>query len=212
MYWMLPHVRELQDEASTAARAFNDSIRQTRRVMSSAILADLETRNDKLGLFGHSTRVAEIADKIAQKFGLPPEARLDLTIAARLHEVGMIAVPPNLVDSPDRLPPETVARIRSQAFFSAEIARATQNDRTVRLIEEQYTEYRFLKTRFREDEESLLLASILHAVDAFDAVTFPRPYQQDVPDEIRLDGLLLGQGTFFHPDVVDQLCELDLAA
>lgn len=212
MYWMLPQVKDSQDEASLAAQAFNESILQTRRVMASAILADLEVRNDKLGLFGHSTRVAEIADKVALRFNLSPEARLDLTTAARLHEVGMIAVPPNLVDSPDRLPPETVARIRSQAFFSAEIARATQNDRTVRLIEEQYTEFRFLKTRFRENEEDLLLASILHVVDAFDAVTFPRPYQQDVPDEVRLDGLLLGQGTLFHPDVIDQLCELDLAA
>ena len=27
-----------------------------------------------------------------------------------------------------------------------------------------------------------------------------------------LDGLLLGQGTLFHPEVIDQLCELDLAA
>lgn len=212
MYWKLPHVRERIDEASAAAQAFNESIFQTRRVMSSALLADLEARNDKLGLFGHSTRVAEIADKIAQKFALSSEARLDLTTAARLHEVGMIAVPPNLVDSPYRLPPETVARIRSQAFFSAEIARATQNDRTVRLIEEQYTEFRFLAARFRYDPECILLAGILHVVDAFDAVTFPRPYQQDVPDEIRLDGLLLGQGTLFHPDVVDKLCELDLAA
>lgn len=212
MYWMLPHVRGLQDEASLAAQAFNESILQTRRVVASAILADLEVRNDKLGLFGHSTRVAEIADKLAQRFDLDSDARLDLTSAARLHEAGMIAVPPNLVDSPDRLPPEVIARIRSQAFFSAEIARATQNARTVRLIEEQYTEFRFLKARFKEDEESLLLASILHVVDAFDAVTFPRPYQQDVPDEARLDGLLLGQGTLFHPDVVDQLCELDLAA
>lgn len=209
---MLPHVKELQDEAATAAQAFNESIFQTRRVMSSAILADLEVRNDKLGLFGHSTRVAEIADKLAQRFDLSSEARLDLTTAARLHEVGMIAVPPNLVDSPDRLPPETVQRIRSQAFFSAEIARATQNPRIVRLIEEQYTEFRFLKPRYRDDQEELLLASILHVVDAFDAVTFPRPYQRDVPDEIRLDGLLLGQGTLFHPEVVDQLCELDLAA
>jgi response regulator RpfG family c-di-GMP phosphodiesterase len=209
---MLPHVRQLHDEASLAAQAFNESILQTRRVMASAVLADLEARNEKLGLFGHSTRVAEIADKLAQRFSLSPDARLDLTTAARLHEVGMIAVPPNLVDSPDRLPPETVARIRSQAFFSAEIARATQNSRTVRLIEEQYTEYRFLAARFRDDNETMLLAGILHVVDAFDAVTFPRPYQQDVPDEVRLDGLLLGQGTLFHPDVVDQLCELDLAA
>lgn len=209
---MLPHVRALQDKASNAAQAFNESILQTRRVMASAVLADLEVRNEKLGLFGHSTRVAEISDKLAQRFFLSSEARLDLTTAARLHEVGMIAVPPNLVDSPERLPPETVARIRSQAFFSAEIARATQNERTVRLIEEQYTEYRFLPARFRGDDESVLLAGILHVVDAFDAVTFPRPYQQDVPDETRLDGLLLGQGTLFHPDVVDQLCELDLAA
>lgn len=198
------------ERASNPAQAFNESILHTRRVASTAILADLEARNEKLGLFGHSTRVAEIADKLAQRFDLPSEARLDLTTAARLHELGMIAVPQNLVDSPEILPPETIARIRSQAYFSAEIARATQNDRTVRLIEEQYTEFRLLKARFRQNTEDLLLASILHVVDAFDAVTFPRPYQQDVPEKARLDGILLGQGTLFHPAVVDELCELDL--
>jgi HD-GYP domain-containing protein (c-di-GMP phosphodiesterase class II) len=201
-----------QNVDTNAAHAFNESILQTRRVMSAAILADLEARNEKLGLFGHSARVAEISDKIAQRFNLPAEGRVDLTNAARLHEAGMIAVPPDLIDSPDRLPPEVVARIRSQAYFSAEIARATQNDRTVRLIEEQYTEFRFLKARFHGNEEDILLASILHVVDAFDAVTFPRPYQQDIPDERRFEGLMLGQGTLFHPDVVDQLCELNFAA
>lgn len=206
MHWL-----HSDEKPASAAHLFNESILQTRRVASTALLADLEARNEKLGLFGHSTRVADIADKLAQRFDLPPEARLDLTTAARLHELGMIAVPQHLVDSRERLPAETIARIRSQAYFSAEIARATQNDRTVRLIEEQYTDFRFLKSRFQGNTEDLLLAAILHVVDAFDAVTFPRPYQQDVPEEQRMDGLLLGQGTMFHPDVMDELCELDFA-
>lgn len=100
---------------------------------------------------------------------------------------------------------EGIARIRTQATIAAEISRSTQSARTVRLIEEQYTDFQRISERFPEGSMDVLLAGILHAVDAFDAVTHPRPYQEHVPRARRLRTLCDGRGSRFHPGVVDLL-------
>ena len=211
MAWLPKHRREVELEQILIASggAMDAEILNTRRKITHVLLAGLEVRNQTLGLVEHSARVAEVCDRLAVRLGLSDDARADLRAAAELHEVGMIAIPPELVTSRARFGPAGVARIRAQAQISAEVARTTQSPRTVRLIEEQYTDFVDMQRRFGSDEDTLL-AAILRVVDAFDAVTFPRPYQKDIPDEIRLGGILEGQGTRYHPDIVDRLCELDI--
>lgn len=181
-----------------------------RALSADAIVAEFDEREKMFGLLEHTARVVSLAEKLADAFKLGDRARSDLLNAARLHETGMIAVPPELIATPQWLPDAVIDRIRAQASISARIACTTQNQRTVWLIEEQYTDFEELKTDLSSDSEDLLLAGILRVADAYDAVTFPRPYQQSLSSQKRFYGLLLGQGTKYHPDVIDMLWDLGM--
>lgn len=211
MPWLPKRRREVELEQILIASGgvMDAEVLNTRRRITHVLMAGLDLRNRTLGIVEHSARVAEVCDRLAQRLGISEEGRHDLRAAAELHELGMMAIPPELVTSRARFGPEGIARIRAQAQISAEIARMTQSPRTVRLIEEQYTDFVDMRHRFGS-EEDMLLGAILRVVDAFDAVTFPRPYQKDIPDAERLEGILDGQGTRYHPDIVDRLCELDI--
>lgn len=211
--WLSKRSREmkLEEVLTESGAALDYEIGETRDRIAAALMSGLDSRNRTLGVIEHSARVAEVSDRLAVRLGISEQGRRDLSAAAQLHELGMIAVPPELLGSSERLGAAGVARIRAQAQVSAEIARATQTPRTVRLIEEQYTDFVDLRQRYTADDEDMLLAAILRVVDAFDAVTFPRPYQKDVPDAARLEGILEGQGTRYHPFIVDSLCDLDIS-
>jgi HD-GYP domain-containing protein (c-di-GMP phosphodiesterase class II) len=193
------------------AASYDDyDLLRLRRLSSEAVIAELDVCNQSLGILEHTARVVDIADKLSNCFSIGARAKSDLLGAARLHETGMIAVPIELITTAQWLPETLVNRIREQAKASAAIACATQTQRTVWLIEEQYTDYEVLLQQVADDSEDSLLAGILRVSDAYDAVKFPRPYQRGLTSQQRFFGLLLGQGTKYHPDVIDMLWEIGM--
>ena len=59
--------------------------------------------------------------------------------------------------------------------------------------------------RSAEGSLDVLLSGILRVADAFDAITHPRPYQEHIPPAERLRTLAEGEGTRFHPLVIEML-------
>lgn len=176
--------------------------------MASALTFGLEARNAGLLFVEHCSRVADLANHVAARLGVPPDARDVLGAAARLHEVGMISVPADVLEAPGRLAPEDRALIRGHAAVGARIVRATHSERTARLIEHQYSDFARLEQVFADDVD-LLLAGILRAADVFDAVTHPRPYQDRLRATHRQRILIQGSGSRFHPRAVEVLLHMD---
>lgn len=176
--------------------------------MGTALISGLERRNMRLGFIEHCARVATLVDRVADTFFLTDAERADLSAAARLHEIGMIAVPAELIESPAPLDEMALARLRAQATVGAEMLRPTRTTRTCMLVENQYTDFDEIRLRFRAGSREVLLAGILRAADALDTMLHPRPYQADLDPALPPLILRGGRGKHFHPQAVESLLQI----
>ena len=173
---------------------------RTTRTMARTLGFGLEMRDAELNIVEHCTLVAELCVRLGRLLRISEADAYILETAARLHEIGMFTIPPALLKRAAPLSPEELARVRSQARVSAEIAATMHHPRVVQLIEHQYDDYTELAGKF--DESDLLLAGILRVADLIAAVTHPRPYTVGLPCERRTQLLQSGAGTRFHPAAV----------
>lgn len=179
--------------------------------MASALVFGLERRNVGVHFVEHCARVTALVEAMADKLGLEESEHSDLRAAAQLHEIGMIAVPAELIESRHPLDEVSLAKVRGQALIGAEILRATQTPCTARLVEHQYTDFDAIRRRFPPDGRELLFAGILRAADVLDTMLHPRPYQADLDPGLGSKVLRAGEGTRFHPDAVRSLLDLRIA-
>lgn len=182
----------------------------TERTMGAALVFGLGVADAKLHVTDHCARVSLVAEWIAQRAGINDADRYVLQLAARLHELGMFAVPPELLDRPAPLTRAELETVRSQARLSARVARLVHPPRVASLIENQYEDHRRIAGGDRLGERDVLLAGILRVADVFAAVTWPRPYQDPMPAQMREEMLQSGVGVRYHPLAVD--CALALEA
>lgn len=184
----------------------------TERALATALVFGLSVRDAALGVIDHSARVALVAERIAERAGIHDADRYVLQLAARLHELGMFAVPSDLLGRRAPLDASELDTVRGQARISAEVARLVHPPRVAGLIEHQYDDYRAIAEGTELEDRDVLLAGILRVADVFAAVTWPRPYQDPMPAEFREELLQSGAGTRFHPRAVRSAMELAISA
>ncbi|HUK05802.1 MAG TPA: PAS domain S-box protein, partial [Burkholderiales bacterium] len=91
-------------ERQRAQRRNDDYLRR----LESAMRATVGSMSRMLGLrdpytAGHELRVASVGVALARELGMPDEATKGLDIAGRLHDVGKISVPSEILSKPTRL-------------------------------------------------------------------------------------------------------------
>lgn len=139
--------------------------------MSAALLASLEARNDEMDLAGHAQRVAELADRLAARQGIPGELRAVLRRAAMLHEVGMIGVPHELLHGTQPLTAEETARLHAHAEVGAAIVRGTCGDLAATLVRHQHDDEPTLARVLGEGTDAYRLTLLLRAADVADVIS-----------------------------------------
>ena len=95
-----------------------DSLVQTEQVVFA--LARAVEAKDRF-TEAHSERVAELAKRLATADGLDPETVAATYFAARVHDIGKIGVPDEILNKKDALSPEEVAVMRTVPVLGAEI-------------------------------------------------------------------------------------------
>lgn len=179
--------------------ALNDAYASTIAVLSDAIEAkDPYTR-------GHCESVASIAVQVARRLGLQGDEIEQVRYAALLHDVGKIGIPDGILLKPSRLLPEEFQMIQRHATIGSDlVSRVTSLVSIAPTILHHHE--RFDGTGYPDglSGEAILLASrIVGVVDAFDAMTTPRPYRDPVSTEEALAELSRCSGAQFDPRVVE---------
>jgi putative nucleotidyltransferase with HDIG domain len=152
----------------------------------------------------HSLRVASLASTVGERLGWD-EARLTrLRIGALLHDIGKLAVPTEILRKPGPLTKPEFAHIRYHPVAGARLVQALAPARATLACALYHHErwdgggYPLGRSGGKIPPEARLLA----VVDAFDAMTFGRPFRRPLTVDAALAELDRCSGTQFEPVIV----------
>jgi HD-GYP domain-containing protein (c-di-GMP phosphodiesterase class II) len=175
--------------------------------MLAAISRALEERDQTNG---HGARVAALAEPLAEALGWEPERIATLRYGAPLHDIGKVAVRRELLRKPGPLTVGELAEIhvhpRAGAALVAPIRSARRALPYVLFHHERWDGRGYpagIGGRAIPVE-----ARLLAVVDAFDAMTSPRPYRPPYDPEHALAEIGACAGTQFDPQLAELFPEV----
>jgi putative two-component system response regulator len=157
---------------------------------------------------GHSGRVAEYADRIAQRMGLDAAARLDMRRGALFHDLGKIVIPDHILHKPGRLTEEERRSVEQHPVVGYELLSPMRTMR--KILPVVYSHHEKLDGSGYPEGISgssiPMTVRIVTVADVFDALTSDRAYREalrlDTAYEVLAEGV--GKG-FWDSQVVDEL-------
>jgi HD-GYP domain-containing protein (c-di-GMP phosphodiesterase class II) len=164
----------------------------------------VELRDHHQATAAHSHRLARASRRLADRLRLDPLGATECELVAIVHDVGMLAVPPELLDHPGRLSPSEREVLRAHAVAGAELltgcAALEHLTPVVRHVHEAWDGSG--SPDGLAGDEIPLLARIVCVADAYDAMTHGRAYRAALSQHEARVRLALGAGHQFDPDVV----------
>ena len=145
---------------------------------------------------GHQRRVAQLAEAIALRLGWDEGCTELLTIAARLHDIGKIVVPAEILAKPGPLSQAEMQIIRQHPGAGADVVGTIGFDPDVAKMIRQHHE-RLDGSGYPDGlrgDETLAEARILAVADVVEAMISHRPYRPALPIEVAVAELEDGAG------------------
>jgi response regulator RpfG family c-di-GMP phosphodiesterase len=155
----------------------------------------------------HINRIARLATEVSLELGVPAAEAEEIGKAARLHDVGKVGIPNDILQRPGALNPEEFEEVKRHTQIGAAILQQDSKLELARDIalmhHEQWGGQGY--PQGLKGEEIPLPARIVSVVDVFDALTNERPYKPAWPVSEALNFIELEKGIRFDADVVEAL-------
>ena len=158
----------------------------------------------------HAERIAVIADAIAEALHMAPQDRRSLRNAARMHDLGEVAMERDYIKKSGPLTTEErIDLARHPVIGEQEAARASA-DRAIQLLVRWHHEWwngSGYPDALRQTEIPLG-ARILRVADSYAAMTDDRPYRKALTEIEAREQMIEGVAIEFDPEVVTVLLSL----
>jgi len=206
-------LRLLADLAEIAAAALEAAI--TPSLASPATGAGIEAMAGLLNLrdgfaAADAEEMVRLAGDLGRRLGLTSEQLAELAIAARLHDIGKIAVPDRILHKPGALDAgERLVMQRHPVWGAETLARAPGLQRVAEIVRSHHERWDGTGYPAGITGEDIPLASrIIGACEAFRAMTSQRPYRRSVERGQALTLIEAAAGSHFDPAVAGALVSL----
>ena len=155
----------------------------------------------------HSTEVADLAVKIAQEMGLSQGEIEKVDIAARVHDIGKIAVPDSILLKSGTLNAEEWALMKRHPVISAELIEGLEIYKPVANAvrhEHEHWNGSGYPNGLKGDQIPLI-ARIITAADIYNALSTDRPYRKAFSHEKTIEMIKEMKSADLDPVVADAL-------
>ena len=152
----------------------------------------------------HAVRIAGIADALAEVFHLAPHDRKSLRIAARMHDLGEVAMERDYIKRTGSLTDEERTDLERHPVIGEQEAARASADRAVQLLVRWHHEWwngGGYPDALRQNEIPLA-ARILRVADSYAAFTDGRPFRPAMREAEARELLIERAGIEFDPEVV----------
>lgn len=178
------------------------SLREHARHTIEALADTLDKRDPATS--HHSEMVAHYAERIARKMGLSLEEVETIVLAARVHDLGKIAIPDQVLWKAGALDPQEAKLVQEHPALGANIVGELPFYHKARQLilmhQERYDGLGY--PLGYEGEQIPIGARIIAVADAFQAMTSDRPYRKALPWSGARRELEAMAGKQFDPKVV----------
>ncbi len=201
----------VQVGADLGAPAMESALEPTRALPALERVADLVDLIQAAS--EHSTAVARYSRQVAAALGLPPQMQRRCELAGRLHDVGKIAVPPEVLTKPGPLNAGERTMMRGHPEQSAWMLGLVPGLGEVSSIVRQHHE-RMDGTGYPDGcagEEIHIESRIVAVCDAWAAMLADRAYEPEIDPQRARRVLREGAGPQWDPVVVAAFLDLEAA-
>jgi putative nucleotidyltransferase with HDIG domain len=198
----LLHLYRQEKEATDRLAAANDQLRRASLSFATALVATLDARDQYTA--GHSAAVAIYARDIARRMGLPEEQQELVHLCGLVHDIGKIGLAAGLLEKPGPLTLEERRQMEQHSEIGERILRNVDDYSEIADVVRSHHE-RIDGMGYPDGihgDEIPLLARIIGAADAYDAMTSDRPYREALPSRVARMRLAQAVGTQFDTGVV----------
>ena len=173
-----------------------------------SLLNTLRDYDDKID--GHIERISRYCELIAPRFSLSDKQISDLMLLCKLHDIGKVCIPIEILNKVGKLTREEWASIQAHTEKGFQIAKSSKELADIAVLIKYHHE-RFDGNGYPEgiSRESIpFLSRILSVVDAYDSMLSARPYRNALPPEYAMNELRSGAGSQFDPVVGSEFLQV----
>jgi hypothetical protein len=185
--------------AFKSAREMHDGTRQLLESLADTV----DLRDPYTG--GHSRRVTDLTAGMLRELQIEGATAATIVAAARVHDIGKIGVPDQVLHKPGVLTAEERAIMETHPEQGADLLRRypdfAQGVEIVRHHHERWDGAGY--PHRRKGTDIPFGARIVAVADSFDAMTSDRPYRRAMPVRKAVEILRAGRGTQWDPVIVD---------